>query len=317
MTIGFQTTAVNLLQALVIETAVSIEWKDENTILAIILDLNMSMKHHSIRAKCQKNIFSNEVEQFQWETILLDGHPVENMTNLKQLGLNEQQCAILEQNIEATDYLESFYEQCRSSRPKLLQIVAKLVGPSVPLSFDPSEPKAYANLLAQLPSREALLITETCGNIDGSTGNPLKNVMFGSKPNAIEHHPIPTAFKHGISQLKLVSQPEAEILEAGSIPAHLSNDLKFYIDKRQIPMNRYAVEVSEKQADVKDSIDAFVLLSKRSFMPLKGDYQIKTSFPGCPEFRPRKFSAQVGKNEIKMRVRVKSPGRKSAGPKFL
>ncbi|CAF1029992.1 unnamed protein product [Adineta steineri] len=44
-------------------------------------------------------------------------------------------------------------------------------------------------------------------------------------------------------------------------------------------MNKYAVEVSDKQSDVENSIDAFVLLSKRSFIPLHGDYQIKTSFP--------------------------------------
>ena len=160
-----------------------------------------------------------------------------------------------------------------------METIAKLTGNALPLAFDPSQPKAYATLLAELSPREALLITEACGNIDGSTGNPLKNVMFGSKPGAIEHHPILMAFTHGSSQLNLVSYPNAEILEAGSIPMHLLNDFKFYIDKHQIPMNKYAVQVANKQSSVADSIDAFVLLSKRSFMPLTGDYQIKTSFP--------------------------------------
>jgi hypothetical protein len=44
-------------------------------------------------------------------------------------------------------------------------------------------------------------------------------------------------------------------------------------------MNKYAVEISDKQSSVEGSMDAFVLLSKRGFMPLNGDYQIKTSFP--------------------------------------
>jgi len=87
------------------------------------------------------------------------------------------------------------------------------------------------------------------------------------------------AFKHNTAQIQLVSYPNAEMLEAGSIPMHLLNDFKFYVDKHQVPMNKYSVEVSNKQSDVKGSIDAFVLLSKRSFMPLHGDYQIKTSFP--------------------------------------
>ena len=56
--------------------------------------------------------------------------------------------------------------------------------------FDAHKPQAYAQLLAQLSPREALLITETCGNVDGSTGNPIKNVMFGAKSGAINHHPI-------------------------------------------------------------------------------------------------------------------------------
>ncbi|CAF4930724.1 unnamed protein product, partial [Rotaria magnacalcarata] len=44
-------------------------------------------------------------------------------------------------------------------------------------------------------------------------------------------------------------------------------------------MNKYAVDISGKQSAVQDSIDAFVLLSKRSFIPFDGDFQIKTSFP--------------------------------------
>jgi hypothetical protein len=279
MTIGFRKTVVSLLEGLVNETAINIEWQDQNTMVALIPDVNEPTIQHSITVKCKINIFSNEVEHFQWETILIDKRAVHNMVDLEVLGLNKQQCAILQQNIEATDYLEAIYDQCRSSQPKILETIAKLIGTSFPLTFDPTQPKAYAKLLAQIPPREALLITETCGNIDGSTGNPFKNVMFGSKPGTIEHHPIPVAFKHGTSQIQLVSYPKAEMLEAGSIPMHLLNDFKFYIDEHQVPMNKYAVEVSNKQSNVEGSIDAFVLLSKRSFVPLNGDYQIKTSFP--------------------------------------
>jgi hypothetical protein len=49
--------------------------------------------------------------------------------------------------------------------------------------------------------------------------------MFGLKPNAIEHHPISMAFKHGTSQIQLVAYPNSEVLEAGSIPNHLLDDL--------------------------------------------------------------------------------------------
>jgi hypothetical protein len=207
MTTGFQKTAISLLEALVNETAVKKEWPDQNTMTAIIPDVAEPSLQHSITAKCQINVFSNDLEHFQWETILIDQRPVQSVADLKVLGLNEQQCAILQQNIEATDYLEAIYEECRSSRPKILDYIAKLTGNTFPLTFDPTEPKAYATLLAQIPPREALLITETSGNIDGLTGNPLKNVMFGSEPNAIEYHPIPVSYKHGISQIRLVSYP--------------------------------------------------------------------------------------------------------------
>ncbi len=36
--------------------------------------------------------------------------------------------------------------------------------------------------------REAFILSDTCGNIDGSTGNLFKNVMFGKIDNAIEYH---------------------------------------------------------------------------------------------------------------------------------
>ncbi|CAF1065526.1 unnamed protein product [Didymodactylos carnosus] len=279
MTTGFQKTVIYLLQALVNETAINIGWLDQSTMTAIITDINEPSTQHSVTAKCQMNPFSNELENFQWETILVDKRAVQNMAVLRVLGLNQQQYSILQQNIEATDHLEAIYEQCRTSQPKILECIASLTGTSFPLTFDPTQPKAYATLLARVPPREALLITETCGNIDGSTGNPIKNVMFGPKPGAVEHHPISVAFKHGTSQLQLVFNPKAEMREEGSIPTRLLNDFKFYTDEHHIPMNKYAVAVSNKQSSVRSSIDAFVLLSKRSFMPLNGDYQIKTSFP--------------------------------------
>lgn len=279
MTIGFRKTAINLLEALVNETAVKKEWQDQNTMAAIIPDVENSSVQHFITVKCKVNVFSHEVEGFQWETILIDKRTIQSMADLKVLGLNEQQCAILQQNIEATDYLESIYDECRSKPPKILNYIAELTGNSLPLTFDPTQPKAYANLLAQVPPREALIITETCGNIDGSAGNPLKNVMFGPEPGAIKHHSIPVAYKQGVSQIHFVSHPKAEILEAGAIPVHLLNDFKFYTDEQLIPMNKYAIDVSKKQMNIQNSIDAFALLSKRSFTPLHGDYQIKTSFP--------------------------------------
>jgi hypothetical protein len=279
MTTGFRKTSINLLEALVNETAIKIEWDDQTTMTTIIPDINDNSKQHSITAKCQISPFSNEVEGFQWETILVDKHPLQNMTDLITLGLNEEQQSILKQNIEATDYLEAIYEQCRASPPKILEIIANLTDSSFLSTFDPTEPKAYASLLARLPPREALLLSETCGNIDGSTGNPIKNVMFGLKDDAIKYHPIAVAFNDGISQIKLVSHLNAEMLEAGTIPEHLLNYFKFYTNDHQVPMNQYSVDVSNKQLNVQNSIHAFVLLSKRSFMPLNGDYQIKTSFP--------------------------------------
>ena len=85
-------------------------------------------------------------------------------------------CDIIASNIDTTDYLESVYEQCRSSRSK-----------------------AYETLFAQL---------------------------------------------------QRVSHSQAEILESDSIPAHFPNDFKFYIDKHQIPMSKYAVEVVTQLANL-------------------------------------------------------------------
>ncbi|CAF3384915.1 unnamed protein product [Rotaria socialis] len=279
MSIGLRKTVSNLLEALINEKAVHIKCSNENTIIATIADAHDSKVQHTITAKCERNLFSNEVENFEWDTIMIDETPVKQMTDLFLLGFNEEQCSILNQNIEATDYLETIYEQCRTSEPKILKSLANLLGSSFPSNFDRTQPRAYAMLLASIPAREALILTEACGNVDGSTGNPIKNVMFGRKSGAVQHHPISVAFQSGISQLQLVSHPNATMLEAGSIPERLLNIFKFYTDKHQIPMNKYAVDISGKQSAVQDSIDAFVLLSKRSFIPFDGDFQIKTSFP--------------------------------------
>ena len=279
MSIECQKTVLNFLEALVKEKAIDIQWNDESMITAIVKDIHNWNLKHSIIAKCQKNPFSDEVENFQWESIRINDSPVQNVSHLSLLGLNEQQLSILQQNSDATDYLETVYEQCRTSLPKILESIVNIIGPSFTLDFDPKQPKAFAMLLASVPAREALIISEACGNIDGSAGNPLKNVIFGQKHNAIDYHPIPVAFKQGISQIHLVSYPEANIQQIGTIPERLLNTFKFFTDDRQIPMNQYAIDVSNKQFNIQSSIDAFVLLSKRSFIPVHGDYQIKTSFP--------------------------------------
>ena len=280
MTAGFRKTVTQLLEALVIETNTNIEWNESRTMMtATIPDTNGSTVFHSIAAQCRINPFSGEVGNFQWGTILLDQSPLNTISDLAKLGLTEEQQSILKQNVEATDHLENIFEQSRVSPPKLMEVMAKLLDRKSLLTFDAREPKAYAQLLAQLPPREALVVTETCGNVDGSTGNPIKNVMFGPKPGAINHHPISVGFKDGVSQLQLVAYPHTERLEAGYIPERLKNDFKFYTDEHKLPMNKYAVAVANKEASVQGSIDAFVLLSKRSLMPIHGDYQIKTSFP--------------------------------------
>ena len=280
MTVGLRKTLAQLLEALVNETSTNIEWNESQTLMtATIPDVNHSTVYHTITAQCRINPFSGEVQNVQWETILLDGSPLKETGDLAIIGLTDAQQSILKQNIEATDCLEDIYEQCRVSSPKAMAVITTLLDRKSPVLFDACKPQAYALLLAQLSPREALLITETCGNVDGSTGNPIKNVMFGAKAGAINHHPIVVAFQDGLSQLQLVSYPDAERLEAGCIPERLKKDFKFYTDEHQIPMNKYAVAVADKEASVQGSIDAFVLLSKRSFMPINGDYQIKTSFP--------------------------------------
>lgn len=280
MTVGLRKTLAQLLEALVNETSTSIEWNESRTMMtATIPDVNHSTVYHTITAQCRINPFSGEVQNFQWGTIVLDRSPLKETGDLALIGLTEAQQSILKQNIEATDFLEDIYEQCRVSPPKAMAVITTLLDRKSPVPFDAREPQAYAQLLARLSPREALLITETCGNVDGSTGNPIKNVMFGAKLGAINHHPIVVAFQDGLSQLQLVSYHNAERLEAGCIPERLKKDFKFYTNEHQIPMNKYAVAVANKEASVQGSIDAFVLLSKRSFMPINGDYQIKTSFP--------------------------------------
>ena len=279
MSIGLKKTVLNLLEGLVREKAINIKWCNENTIIATIRDIQNWNRLHTISVKYQTNRFSGEVENFQWESILLDDSPVKQLADLAALGFSEQQFSVIQQNIEATDYLESIYEECTVSTAKILQVISHLTGLPSLLVFDRDQPHAFATLLATVPPREALIITETCGNIDGSTGNPLKNIMLGSKPNAIAHHPIPVAYYSGTSQIQLVSYPKAAMVEIGSIPERLREDFKFYTDDRLIPMNKYAVQVACQELNVQRHIDAFVLLSKRSLMPTLGDYQLKTSFP--------------------------------------
>ena len=280
VTLGFRKTIEHLFEALVNETATEVCWNGSTTnLIAQIPNLKNVQRRHSISVKCGKNPFSGDVERFQWETMFIDGLPINDLSNLTNLGFDETQKAILQQNIDATDHLENVYEQCRTQSPKIFQILAKLLEIDSISKFDRSDPSAFAKLLAQLPSREALILSETCGNVDGSTGNPIKNVMFGPKPNAIAHHPIAVAFHRGLSQIQLVSFGNAEIIEVGTIPERFIDDFRFFTEHRLIPMNLYAVEVDDRSTNVQNSIDAFVLLSKRSLMPLKGDYQIKTSFP--------------------------------------
>ena len=129
MSVGLRKTLVQLLEALINEISTNIEWNESRTMMtATIPDVNRSTVYHTITAQCRINPFSGEVQNVQWETILLDESPLKETGDLVIMGLTDAQQSILKQNIEATDCLEDIYEQCRVSSPKAMTVITTFIG---------------------------------------------------------------------------------------------------------------------------------------------------------------------------------------------
>ena len=267
----------SFLNGLVNETARSIQLVN-NDLTAILPSFKDGEdRSNEICAKAKRNPFTTEIEITDATSILLNKHQVITMNDLVDLGFNKQQLTLLEHNLSATVYLEEIYEQSKTHRPKLLQSLEETF--NMPLDLD--QPGALARLFSRVPQREAFILSDTCGNVDGSTGNPLKNVMLGSIDNAIDYHPIPIAFHHGLSKLHLVQYDPTVIRSFGSVPSRLQQTLAF-LATGVIPMHQYTFQIINHDSPALTHVDylnAFTLLSKRSFIPAIGDYQIKTSIP--------------------------------------
>ena len=279
--ITFQVVITSCISGLVNEMAVSIQLQDDN-LLAVLPHLNNAENSsNEIYAKARRNPFTTEIEIIDPTSIFINKRCLKNINDLIDLGFDQKHLILLKQNLSATIYLEKIYEESKTRRPKLLDTLEEMLDTKLDLA-DPNKPGALAELYSLLPQREAFILSDTCGNIDGSTGNPLKNVMFGKIPNAIEYHPISVAFYHGLSKLILVPYDPAEIRSYGTVPNRLKQYLPF-LTSGVVPMHQYsfqiATEDSHSPSQDNNYLNAFTLLSKRSFVPVTGDFQIKTSIP--------------------------------------
>lgn len=280
--ISFEVVMKPLISGLINELARSIDIQD-NLLTAVIP--NFSDTHspsNTITAIIKRNPFSTEIIVTDLESVSINGRPLTVIDDLCPLGFEEAQIKLLVENLRATDCLERIYLQSVSKHPKLLEKIGNIVGMEHISLIDLNEPAALARLFSILPQREAFILADSCGNIDGSTGNPLKNVMIYENSNIINYHPIYIAFNEGTSILPLIHYQGQNIESMGEIPDRLKQDLKF-LQQSIIPLNQHSYNLihnSEPSIESCGYVEAFTLLSKRSFIPVNGDYQIKTSFPG-------------------------------------
>ena len=273
---AFQTTMISLISGLINEIAISIQLENDYLVAILPNFKNENDLLNEICAYARRNAFSAEIEVTDFNSILINKSPLKSIDDLMILGFDEKQSKLIKQNLAATIYLEGIYEQSKIQRPKILNILEEILNMKIDVS-ESQQPGILAQLFSLLPQREAFILSDTCGNIDGSTGNPLKNIMLGEIDNAILYHPISIAFEHGYSKLHLIEVNSSEIRSKGHIPERI-NFLKFEL----IPVNEYSFKVINKHSSSltsNKSLNAFTLLSKRSFIPLHDDCQIKTSFP--------------------------------------
>lgn len=276
----FQLTMKHFISGLINELSISIEFDNENLFAQLP---NLKTENESlieIRAKAKRNVFSTEIEIIDSDSILINNHRLTTIDDLVDLGFNDKQIKLLKENFYSTLSLENIYQQSQTQQPKILNLFEKILNKKFDYS-DLKKPAELARLFSQLPQREAFILSDTCGNIDGSTGNPLKNVMFGEIDNAIEYHPIRVAFEHGSSQLDLVQFNPADIQLSGQIPDRLKEQFSF-LQQGLIPLHPYSFKLIQKtnpSLSCQRHLNTMTLLSKRSLIDQIDDYQIKTSFP--------------------------------------
>ncbi|CAF3743084.1 unnamed protein product [Rotaria socialis] len=278
--IAFQIAVTPFIAGLINELAISVQLEVDYLIALVPYLKNEKQPPIEIRAKAKWNAFTSQIFITEPKSILINKQCLENISDLVIMGFNKQQLTLLEHNVLSTVYLERIYEKCKTQRPVLLEVLERILE----TKFEFEEIRQYAglaNLFSRLPQREAFILSDTCGNVDGSTGNPLSNVMFGKDESIIEYHPIPVAFLNGTSKLLLVQYDPTKIRSIGKIPERLESSLAF-IKTGIIPMHPYAhriINEGQLSPTTDNCLETFTLLSKRSLVPILSDYQIKTSFP--------------------------------------
>jgi hypothetical protein len=277
----FQVAITSFICGLINEKAVSVKLENDE-LVAILSDFkNGENSSNEIYVKAKRNPFTTEIEITDPTSIRINKCYVKDINALIDLGFSQEHLTLLKHNLSATIYLEKIYEQSKTQPPKILNILEEILNTKLDFN-DRQKPGALAQLYSLLPQREAFILSDTCGNVDGSTGNPLKNVMCGQIDNAIEYHPISIAFHHGISKLHIVPCNSMEIRSFGTVPERLKQSLAF-LTTGSIPMHQYTFQIinqnSPSPLQTNDYLSAFTLLSKRSFAPAIGDFQIKTSIP--------------------------------------
>lgn len=261
---------------------------------ADIPDMSDPTKTHCVDAEGSKNPISTEIILSPFTSLKIDQRDIKTLDDLRIIGLGPKQLQLVHAHNKISIFLEELYENAKATPPNILKSNAYKNQASIKAFLENRNKANLLNIIKNLPAKEIFVLSDTTGNVDGSVGNPIKNLMIGALNGVSEYHPILSAFKHQYKKLYLIQSDKNAIEFYGNLPKRLDWIKHSWIDNGITPVNGYSLSLMNhkgSQQKISAILPSYTLMSKRSSIPVHHDFQIKTSFPAqfTTQFRSMKF----------------------------
>lgn len=273
---GDRRTFTDIISALLKELPLTeVEKLDRGFIQALIPDLRGKSKiPHVISAKINPHLLTSEFDKVDPDSVVIDGHVVEKIEDLEILGLSGRQIDILRNNALVFDRLNQTQERYRSERPKIMNVLEEAFGINIEHNF--GQPGNIFNILKSIPQEAAYILTDALGNREGPYSNPLGTTLVGD--HCEKYHPIIVGSEEGFLMVPFV-KIENEFMLFSGVQTNSAGRAGELLRKGYIPMHPYNFENLLKAKRISDVqfVPSFVLMSKRSVIPVGETFQIKMS----------------------------------------
>ena len=270
---GAQRTLIDITSALIRELGIS-HVTEQGITSGTIHDIRgIAEKPHSFSAKIDLHPISKELDKIDPESLIIDGGKIRFLEDLQVLGLDDTQIKILINNAEVYDRLNHTQRKFRKERPKIMNSLEDAF--MVAIDHRYGESGNIFKILSTLPQAASFILADALGNREGPYGNPLGTTLVGKECE--RYHPAIAGTEEGTILVPFIKINKP--LKVSGIKTESQGLAGSLLRRGYMPMHPYNFSHFADKANILDVqfVPCYVLMSKRSMIPVGETFQIKMS----------------------------------------